>query len=137
MPSPTATVPENVLFTAEGVLTMNVPPVTASDALPPSALSPVMVLMFITRNMYATNRPIPPTVIKSSRCFHSVESRIRNAEMYRQTRNGRYMPVRSLDDFQESRWYMELNEYGGLEYYLTLDYVARRGVRLVRPAAEE
>ena len=63
--------------------------------------------------------------------------RIRNAEMYRQTRSGRYMPVRSLDDFPESRWYMELNEYGGLEYYLTLDYVARRGVRLVRPAAEE
>ena len=39
-----------------------------------------MLLMFITRNMYAMNRPTPPTVIKSSRCFHSVESRIRNAE---------------------------------------------------------
>ena len=62
--------------------------------------------------------------------------RIRNAQMYRETRGGGYMPVGSLDDFPESRWYMEMDAYGGLEYYLTLDYVAKRGVRLIRPAEE-
>ncbi len=63
--------------------------------------------------------------------------RIVNAAPYYQTRSGAFRAALSLDDLPGARWFFETDEYGGLEYWLPADYVARRGVRLIQPAAEE
>ena len=63
--------------------------------------------------------------------------RIVNAALYYQTRSGAFRAALSLDDLPGARWYFETDEYGGLEYWLPLEYVAKRGVRLIQPIAEE
>ncbi len=63
--------------------------------------------------------------------------RIVNAAPYYQTRSGAFRAALSLDDLPGARWYFETDEYGGLEYWLPIDYVAKRGVRLIQPLAEE
>ena len=62
--------------------------------------------------------------------------RIVNAAQYYQTRSGAFRAALSLDDMPGARWYFETNEYGGMEYYLPMDYVAKRGVRLIQPIAD-
>ena len=57
--------------------------------------------------------------------------RIRNASVYILKRPGVYRAVRSPDQIPGMRWYMDTEEYGGAEYYMTLDYVSGRGVRLI------
>ena len=42
----------------------------------------------------------------------------------------------TLDDLPGARWYLETDEYGGLEYWLPTEYVVKRGVRLILPKAE-
>ncbi|MBQ2699829.1 MAG: hypothetical protein IJF65_01605, partial [Clostridia bacterium] len=59
--------------------------------------------------------------------------RLVNASIYYQTRSGSYRIASTLEDIPEARWYFETNNYGGLEYWMTLDYAARRGVRLIQP----
>ncbi len=59
--------------------------------------------------------------------------RIVNAALYYQTRSGAFRAALTLDDLPGARWYFETNEYGGLEYWLPVDYVAKRGVRLIQP----
>ncbi|MBQ7455727.1 MAG: SH3 domain-containing protein [Clostridia bacterium] len=59
--------------------------------------------------------------------------RIVNGALYRQTRSGSFRALLSLDDMPGARWYFETDQYGGLEYWLPIEYVARRGVRLIQP----
>ena len=61
--------------------------------------------------------------------------RIKNSYQYYPFRGG-YREALSLDDLPGARWYFETDEYGGLEYWLTMDYVAGRGVRLIQPIPE-
>ena len=35
-----------------------------------------------------------------------------------------------------ARWFFETDEYGGLEYWLPMEYVAKRGVRLIQPGVK-
>lgn len=61
--------------------------------------------------------------------------RIKDTTAYYEKRPGVYRPELNLDDMPDSRWYFETDEYGGMEYWLTMDYVAKRGVRLIQPGA--
>lgn len=59
--------------------------------------------------------------------------RIVNDSLYYQTRSGGFRAAVRLEDIPGARWYFETDDYGGLEYWLRLPYVARRGVRLIQP----
>ena len=59
--------------------------------------------------------------------------RIENARLYIDDGQGGYQAVTSLWDIPGAKYYLETDQFGGLEYYLTLDYVAGRGVRLIQP----
>ena len=63
--------------------------------------------------------------------------RIVGAAQYYQMRSGAFRAALKLDDLPGARWYFETDEYGGLEYFLPMDYVAKRGVRLIQPLAGE
>ena len=67
---------------------------------------------------------------------HATFERIVNAAQYYQMRSGAFRAALTLDDIPGSRWFFETNDYGALEYYLPMDYVAKRGVRLIQPIAE-
>lgn len=60
--------------------------------------------------------------------------RIKNANLYLQNEDGSFQKAESLRDFPEAKYYFETDSYGGLDYWLKLNYVAKRGVRLIRPA---
>lgn len=62
--------------------------------------------------------------------------RIVNAAPYYQMRSGAFRAALSLDDLPGARWYLETDEYGALEYYLPMEYVAKRGVRLIQPLSD-
>ena len=63
--------------------------------------------------------------------------RIKDAAQYYEKRPGVYRAALTLDDMPGARWFFETGEYGGMEYWLTMDYVAKRGVRLIQPGAAE
>lgn len=63
--------------------------------------------------------------------------RIVNCSMYYPLRSGVYRAALTVDDLPGARWYFETGEYGGLEYYLPVSYLARRGVRLIQPVTDE
>ena len=63
--------------------------------------------------------------------------RIVNGGLYYQTKSGAWRAAVRLDDLPGAQWYLNTDMYGGLEYWMTLDYVAKRGVRLIRPGAAE
>ena len=63
--------------------------------------------------------------------------RIVNTAMYYEGRTGGYRVALSLSDLPGARWYFETDHYGGLEYWMPLEYAAKRGVRLIRPAEGE
>ena len=46
---------------------------------------------------------------------------------------GQYIEVKDPGEIPGARFYPETGEYGGLEYYLDLEYCARRGGRMIRP----
>ena len=62
--------------------------------------------------------------------------RIKNASQYYRLRSGMFRAAMTLDDLPGARWYLETDEYGGLEYWLPTEYVVKRGVRLILPKAE-
>ena len=62
--------------------------------------------------------------------------RIKGASPYYEKTGGVFRAALTLDDLPGIRWYFETNEYGGLEYWLPIDYVAGRGVRLIQPVGE-
>ncbi|MBR3106879.1 MAG: SH3 domain-containing protein [Clostridia bacterium] len=59
--------------------------------------------------------------------------RIKDASQYYEKRPGVFRAALTLDDMPGARWFFETDEYGGMEYWLTMDYVAKRGVRLIQP----
>ena len=59
--------------------------------------------------------------------------RIVNDSLYYQTRSGGFRAATCMEDLPGARWYFETDDYGGLEYWLRLSYVARRGARLIQP----
>lgn len=59
--------------------------------------------------------------------------RIQNGKMYYKTDDGKYQVISDLSEVPDTRYYFETDQYGGLIYYLDLDYVAKRGVRLIQP----
>ena len=63
--------------------------------------------------------------------------RIKNASQYYEKRPGVFRAALTLDDMPGARWFFETDEYGGLEYWLTMDYVADRGVRLIQPGSSQ
>jgi len=62
--------------------------------------------------------------------------RIKGASPYFEKFSGVFRAALALDDLPGARWYFETDEYGGLEYWLPMEYVAKRGVRLIQPIAE-
>lgn len=80
----------------------------------------------------------------SGKMVHVVDSapgatleRIKGAGLYYQTRSGAFRPIARMDDLTGAKWYLETGEYGAAEYWLPLDYVAKRGVRLMQPLTAE
>ncbi len=62
--------------------------------------------------------------------------RIVNTSVYYPTRGGTFRAALSPDDIDGARWYFDQDAYGGLEYWMTVEYAARRGVRLIKPGAD-
>lgn len=58
--------------------------------------------------------------------------RIQNGTMYYKTEDGQYQPISDLSEVPGTQYYFESDQFGGLIYYLDLDYVAKRGVRLIQ-----
>lgn len=60
--------------------------------------------------------------------------RIKDALPYVLAEDGSWKAIEDLGQIPESVWYLETETYGGLSYWLDLNYVAGRGVRLIQPA---
>ena len=60
-------------------------------------------------------------------------TRIVGDSLYRRMNSGSFRAVLSLDEAPGARWYFETGEYGGLEYWLRIEYAAKRGARLIQP----
>ena len=60
-------------------------------------------------------------------------TRIVNDSLYRRMNSGSFRAVLDMEEIPGARWYFETGEYGGLEYWLRVEYAARRGVRLIQP----
>ncbi|MBR3795105.1 MAG: SH3 domain-containing protein [Clostridia bacterium] len=58
--------------------------------------------------------------------------RIEGARLYYIDEQGGFAAANTLWDIPSARYYFETNEFGGLEYYLDLEYVAKRGVRMIK-----
>ena len=59
--------------------------------------------------------------------------RIENAQLFIEDGRGGYQAVASLGEIPGAKYYLETDQFGGLEYYLTMEYVAGRGVRSIIP----
>lgn len=59
--------------------------------------------------------------------------RIKSASLYQQSRSGAFRAVRTLDELAGATWYFETGEYGALEYWLPMEYITARGLRLIQP----
>lgn len=57
--------------------------------------------------------------------------RIEGARMYVPDEQGGFSAAETLWDIPGAKYYFETNDFGGLEYYLDLEYVAKRGVRMI------
>ena len=62
--------------------------------------------------------------------------RIVNVSMYYQMRGGSFRAALTLDELPGARWYLDTGEYGGLEYWMPVSYLVKRGVRMIQPIAE-
>lgn len=58
--------------------------------------------------------------------------RIEGARLYYPDGLGGFVAADTLMDIPGAKYYFETNDFGGLEYYLDLDYVAKRGVRMIK-----
>ena len=50
--------------------------------------------------------------------------------------DGTFAAVASPEEIPGCRWFFETGEYGGLEYWMPVSYLAKRGVRMIQPIAE-
>lgn len=62
--------------------------------------------------------------------------RIKKSSLYQQSRSGAFRAVRTLEDLPGALWYFETGEYGALEYWLPMEYITARGLRLIKPLSE-
>lgn len=62
--------------------------------------------------------------------------RIKNGKMYTENETGDFTEITDLAQVPGARYFFETDQYGGLIYYLDLDYVAKRGVRLIQPVGK-
>lgn len=76
--------------------------------------------------------------------FHVIDSalsatweRIGDTPIYRREADGSFTPVASPAELDGVRYYIENNAFGGGDYWLEADYIARRGVRLIQPEEPE
>lgn len=46
--------------------------------------------------------------------------------------DGSFTQVDKIDDMPGIRWFFETQDYGGMEYWMSIDYCANRGMRLIR-----
>ena len=58
-------------------------------------------------------------------------------DLYYRTSRGAFRVARSLEDLPGAVWFLDTDKYGGMEYWMPLSYVAKRGVRLIEPADTE
>lgn len=59
--------------------------------------------------------------------------RIKNASIYVQSEDGRFIPVASPEEIPGIRYFIETSSFGGATYWLEGSYIAKRGVRLIQP----
>ena len=59
--------------------------------------------------------------------------RIKNGSVYYTDSKGVFVEAKAQEDMPGFIWYFENAGCNGMEYWMDLDYVARRGVRLIRP----
>ena len=59
--------------------------------------------------------------------------RIKNGSIYYRDETGAYREAKTPEELPGIRWFFETGEYGGMEYWMDLDYCARRGMRMIRP----
>lgn len=59
--------------------------------------------------------------------------RIKNGFLYLQAEDGTWTVIDSPEQISGAVWYPETETWGGLEYWMDLEYVAKRGVRLIQP----
>lgn len=57
--------------------------------------------------------------------------RIEGAKLYYMDEQNEFQAAQSLWDIPGAKYYFETNDFGGLEYYLDIEYVAKRGVRMI------
>ena len=62
--------------------------------------------------------------------------RMVNVSLYYQMRGGSFRAAVTLDELPGARWYLDTGEYGGLEYWMPVSYLAKRGVRMIQPITE-
>ncbi len=63
--------------------------------------------------------------------------RIKGESLYYRMRSGAFRAALTLEDLPGALWYPETEEYGALEYWLPIEYIAKRGVRLMQPLSAE
>ncbi|MBE5799899.1 MAG: hypothetical protein E7321_08125 [Clostridiales bacterium] len=63
----------------------------------------------------------------------ATKERIEGAQMFLPDGQGGWQAVESLWDMPGAKYYVETDQFCGMEYYLDLSYVASRGVRLIAP----
>lgn len=59
--------------------------------------------------------------------------RIKNAQLYIPDGRGGFQSITDLSEIPGAKYYFETASFGGLDYYLPMAYVAKRGVRLIQP----
>ncbi len=57
-----------------------------------------------------------------------------DAAVWYRGRSGSFREAERLEDIPGARWYLDQDNWGGLEYWMSLDYAASRGLRLILPA---
>lgn len=60
--------------------------------------------------------------------------RIKKASMYTMDEEGHFVPFTAPEDLPDTHWFFKTSGCSGLEYWLELSYVAKRGVRLIQPS---
>lgn len=60
--------------------------------------------------------------------------RIKNASMYLLTEENTWSVIDDLSTVPGAVWYPETGTWSGMNYWLDIDYVAKRGLRLIQPA---
>lgn len=59
--------------------------------------------------------------------------RIKKGKIWYRAESGEYLEATTPEELPGFRWFFETQQPGGMEYWLDLDYCARRGMRLISP----